>query len=193
MTAPVPDPLRDLAMKLCEALETELYAYPSLGLRQAYRALRAALAAPEPSHEDVANAIDPKPSTALALIPQAEVAVRNEATRRANVTRGLDLAATVVFTYWRDSMGFHPARTILSPKRKERIVARLRENGGDVSELLYVVDGALRDDWTMGRDPRSTKAYNGTETVFRDREKVESFLALVKHQETEHPFLRDHP
>lgn len=102
----------------------------------------------------------------------------------------LELAAEIIFRYWRDRMGFDPARTVLNEKRRERIVARLRENGGDVSELLYVVDGAVKDPWTMGRDPRSTKPYNGTQTIFRDREKVEELLALVKGlREETHPYL----
>ena len=103
----------------------------------------------------------------------------------------LDLAVEVIFRYWRDRMGFDPDRTILNDKRKARIAARLRENGADVSEMLYVVDGALRDDWTMGRDPRSTKPFNGIATVFRDREKCEELLALVKGREEEHPYLSE--
>ena len=86
-------------------------------------------------------------------------------------------------------MGFDPTRTILNPKRQKRILDRLLENRGDVSELLYVVDGALKDDWTMGRAPNSTKPYNGTETIFRDREKVEGLASLVKTRLDTHPYL----
>jgi hypothetical protein len=127
------------------------------------------------------------------LLPSLrETAVQEKAVRRATVQQGLDLAADVVFRYWRDSMGFDPARTLLNEKRKTRIIARLRENGGDVSELLYVVDGALKDEWTMGRAPNSVKPYNGTETIFRDREKVEDLVKLVKKREAMHPYLESH-
>ena len=99
----------------------------------------------------------------------------------------LKLGSQVVFSYWRDVM-HHPG-AILDQKRETRIIARLRENGGDVSELLYVVDGALRDDWTMGRDPRSSKLFDGTETIFKSREKCEALLALVRDRADTHPYL----
>jgi hypothetical protein len=123
----------------------------------------------------------------------ATTALQARTAQRKTVQQALDLAAEVVFRYWRDSMGFDPNRTILNDKRRARLIARLRENGGDVSELLHAVDGALRDDWTMGRDPRSTKLYNGTETIFRDREKVEALLVLAPNRDTEHPYLQATP
>ena len=130
-----------------------------------------------------------KPSVALVVQSPAEVAVIEKAQRRQVKADALRLAVEIVFRYWRDAMGLDPKRTILTGKREARISARLQENGVDVSELLYCVDGALLDDWTMGRDPKSTKAYNGTETIFRDREKVESLLALVTDRQEEHPHL----
>ena len=58
-------------------------------------------------------------------------------------------------------------------KRERRIVSRLRESSGDLSILCYAVDGALRDDWIMGRDERSPRSYDGVENIFRDRAQVE--------------------
>lgn len=124
-------------------------------------------------------------------ISAKQAANRARTEQRRTVEAALDLAAATVFAYWRDRMGKDPSRTILNEKRRSRIVARLRENGGDVSELLYCVDGALRDDWTMGRDPRSPKPYNGTETIFRDREKVETLIALTFPHEGPHPYLEE--
>jgi len=115
-------------------------------------------------------------------------AVRQKTAIRQTKERTLKLAAATIFTYWRDVM--HRPDAILDRKREARIIARLRENGANVSELLYVVDGASRDDWTMGRDPRSSKPYNGTETIFKNREKCEAFLALVKRREEMHPYLQ---
>ena len=131
------------------------------------------------------------PSTALVKV-DAPTAIQAKTATRKVKEQALDLAAEVVFRYWRDRMGFNPTATLFNDKRKARIIARLRENGGDVGELLYVVDGAVKDDWTMGRDARSSKAYNGTETVFRDREKVEGYLQLVKDRQERHPYLDDH-
>jgi len=81
-------------------------------------------------------------------------------------------------------------RTIFDGKRASQITARLRENGADVTELLYAVDGALRDDWIMGRAPKTNgQTYNGIETIFRERAQVERLVALVPAKRPEHPFL----
>lgn len=99
--------------------------------------------------------------------------------------------AAMVFSYWQVVMG--KQRAVMDPTRVTRIKTRLRENSGDVSELLYAIDGARNDDWLMGRDSRSKgKNYNGIETIFRDREMVEKLAERVggyKRGET-HPSLK---
>ena len=97
--------------------------------------------------------------------------------------------AEVVFAYWAARMG-HP-KAILDRKREGKILARLRENRGDLGELLYVVDGARKDDWLMGRDPRCPRSYDGIETLFRDREQVERLANLAPGYRTgqAHPML----
>lgn len=110
-----------------------------------------------------------------------------QAQRRQQVESGLKLAVQVVFSYWQSRM--QKPRAILDAKRFHRLSSRLRENGGDVSELLHVVDGALRDEWLMGRDPRAGRKYDGIETIFRDREQVERLFELAPHKNHEHPFL----
>lgn len=79
--------------------------------------------------------------------------------------------AEVVFAYWAAKLN-HPS-ALYDMKRERRIVARLRESAGDLSILCYAVDGALRDDWIMGREERSMRPYDGVETIFRDRAQVE--------------------
>lgn len=79
--------------------------------------------------------------------------------------------AEIVFAYWAAKLN-HP-NAILDNKRERRIMARLRECDGDWGQLCYAVDGALRDDWLMGRSMNSNRKYDGIETVFRDREQVE--------------------
>jgi hypothetical protein len=147
---------------------------------------------------DLSAAPTREPGKALATVPKPELTPRETAVRGKTAVRlgkqaALDLGVELVFTYWRDRMGFDPDRTILNEKRRKRILDRLLENSADVSELLYCVDGAVRDDWTMGRAPNSTKPYNGTETIFRDREKVEGLVQLVKNRLEVHPYLEDQP
>lgn len=102
--------------------------------------------------------------------------VETQTERRLSAEARRDMQSEVAFAYWAKKLGHE--RTMLDAKRKRILMSRLVENGGDLSELLYVVDGALRDDWTMGRDPKSTKRYDGIETIFRDRAQVEKFAAL---------------
>ena len=140
----------------------------------------------------------PSKGTALARIPEpAPLSIRETAVQEKTAVRRtkeavLDLAVDVVFRYWRDRMGFDPDRTHNTLKRKKRILDRLLENGVDVSELLYVVDGCLRSDWYMGRSANSTTKYNGTEHIFLDRERVEKLSNLVPKRETVHPYIQDH-
>ena len=84
--------------------------------------------------------------------------------------------AEVVFAYWAAKLN-HPA-ALYDAKRERRLMARLRESAGDWGILCYAVDGALRDDWIMGRDERSPRAYDGIECIFRDRAQVERLAEL---------------
>jgi hypothetical protein len=88
------------------------------------------------------------------------------------------VAASLVFAYWAAKTGH--TKALLDPKRESVLVRCLRLNGDNVHELLYVVDGALKDDWTMGRDPRSTKRYDQIQTIYQDREHVEKFAGACK-------------
>jgi len=84
--------------------------------------------------------------------------------------------AEVVFAYWAAKL--HHPTALYDLKRERRIVARLRESAGDMSILCYAVDGALRDDWIMGRDERSPRPYDGVESIFRDRGQVERLAEM---------------
>jgi hypothetical protein len=98
--------------------------------------------------------------------------------RRVRLDEWRKVAASLVFAYWAAKTGH--TRALLDPKRESILVRGLRDNGDNPHELLYVVDGALKDDWTMGRDPRSTKRYDGIETLFKDRAHVEKFAGLCQ-------------
>ncbi len=80
--------------------------------------------------------------------------------------------AELVFAYWAARTG-RRSNTRLDKKRENRIVGSLRENGDNLIELLFAVDGMLRDDRLMGRADDSSRKYDGIENVFRDRAQVE--------------------
>ena len=82
----------------------------------------------------------------------------------------------VIFAYWAAKLN-HP-HAIYDAKRERRIAARLRESSGDWGLLCYAIDGALRDDFLMGREDRSMRRYDGIETIFRDRAQVERLAEM---------------
>lgn len=96
--------------------------------------------------------------------------------RRVGADEMRRVKAELVFAYWASKLD-HP-KALLDAERERRLTKRLEENGGDVHELLYVVDGALKDEWTMGRSQRSTKKFDGIETIYQDRAHVEKFAAM---------------
>ena len=88
-----------------------------------------------------------------------------------------EVQVKIAFAYWASRLGHQ--QTLLDRKRAKLLSSRLAENDGNLSELLYAVDGALKDDWIMGRDPKSTKRYDGIETIFQDRAHIEKYAATV--------------
>lgn len=102
--------------------------------------------------------------------------VASESERRKDAEQMRRVQAELVFAYWAAKMG-HP-KALLDRGREQLLMERLGENQGDVHELLYVVDGARKDDWTMGRTSRSSTKYDGIETIYQDRAHVEKFAAL---------------
>jgi uncharacterized phage protein (TIGR02220 family) len=71
-------------------------------------------------------------------------------------------------------MGKSPARSKLTPKRKAKIEARLKE-GYSVADLKAAIDGCKRSAWHMGENDRG-QPYNGVQTIFRDGETVEGHI-----------------
>jgi hypothetical protein len=148
------------------------------------------------------------PGTALVLVgspPTGQVAVKRTADaiitklgevmasvatgarERISIEKVRAAKAELVFSYWAKRLNHETA--IFDAKREKRLLARLKENGDIIHELLYAVDGALRDDWLMGRDQRSTQKYDGIEHIFRDRERVERLADMVPgwRQKVPHP------
>lgn len=79
---------------------------------------------------------------------------------------------SAVFEYWKSTLS-KKAHT-LTPDRKRIIATRLKTF--TVEQLKLAIDGTFKDDWLMGRDERSTKAYNDFETIFRNDSKVEGLI-----------------
>jgi hypothetical protein len=80
--------------------------------------------------------------------------------------------AEVVFAYWQAKLN-HP-KAWLDDKRERFIVRRLRETKGNWGLLLYAIDGALKNDYIMGRTDRNDTKYDRISTIFRDLEQVET-------------------
>jgi len=104
----------------------------------------------------------------------------------------LALKIQMVFAYWAALFG--KTRSRLDTKRGTRIRSRLVETveADDVSEILHALDGARTDAWTIGTAPKSTKAFDGIETILRDRGQVEKFWEMVPAAVrcAEHPFVQ---
>jgi len=92
----------------------------------------------------------------------------------------IDAQVTEVLTYWRGVVGMDRA-SIEGPKaehRRKRIKARLKEKF-TVEQLRQVADGAAKDPFLMGTDPKSKPGgYRDVETVYRDAAQCERLIAL---------------
>ena len=150
-----------------------------------------------PVSTNCTNQEDQKHSSGLALVTLTRVPAKRPARSVAQITEGIAAVmasvsagteqrvagekllrwkAEVAFAYWAKRMGHE--QSLLDSQRERRLLARLRESDGNLHELLYAVDGAHRDDWIMGRDPKAPRKYDGIETVFRDRAQVERLAGL---------------
>jgi len=79
-----------------------------------------------------------------------------------------------VFVEWQ-KVHAHPAAK-LDPKRTARIRSALKHRTAD--DLKLAIRGALKDDWLMGRDPKSPRKYDGLETILRDAAQIERLIEL---------------
>lgn len=85
-----------------------------------------------------------------------------------------------VFTHWAKRL---MPKARFTPERRKRIEARLKEDFS-VADLCKAIDGALKDDWLMGRDPKSRKGgWRDIDTVLRDAAQVERLITLADEPE----------
>lgn len=85
-------------------------------------------------------------------------------------------AAGLVFAYWQAKLN-HP-RAKYDAKRERCIVNALRENGDDVGELFYAIDGVLRSPHNTGQNSTGDR-WDDLGLVLRDRDHIERFSGLV--------------
>ena len=94
--------------------------------------------------------------------------------RRSDADRERAGKAEFVFAYW--AVVMQSRKSLFDDKRRRKIESALKENHGDVSELLYAIDGARKTPHLMGENEQGQK-YNGIETVLRDRAQIEKLAS----------------
>lgn len=80
-----------------------------------------------------------------------------------------------VFEYWKTVMG--SPRSLLDSHREKAINKALKNYS--IADCKLAIDGCAATDWNMGRDPRSSKKYNGIDLIFRNSEYIERFIGTA--------------
>jgi len=140
----------------------------------------------EAKPEDVIEEISPVPKPHLMLVRSTRSVPKLVETMQAALSdvqdradrRGRRLAlrsalAGLVFAYWAHL--FDHKKALLDPKRDRIIQQRLAECEDDVSQILYAMDMAAKDDWVMGLSARASHRNDSIEYLLRDRGMVEKF------------------
>jgi len=108
-------------------------------------------------------------------------AVGEEAAQEVEREEVRSLMVDLSFAYWAKKTRHDGAK--LDRKRFTTLRQRLVESSDNVHQMLFVVDGALKDDNLMGRRHDSPRKYDGISTLYRDYEQVERLAALGGYQE----------
>ena len=87
-------------------------------------------------------------------------------------SNSLETTVLDVFEHWKSVMSKN-GKTVLTPKRKRAILARLKE-GYSVEDIKAAIDGCSQDAFSMGANDRS-KPFNDIELICRSGEKLEGF------------------
>jgi hypothetical protein len=109
----------------------------------------------------------------VAALPELLTQVTAMVDERARAARFRAACAGMVFAYWAHL--FDHRRSRLDLKRDRLIQQRLVECDDCVSELLWALDMAAKDDWVRGNDPRSRHPNDSIEYLLRDRGMIEKF------------------
>lgn len=99
----------------------------------------------------------------------------------------------MLFGYWVRVMDRPNSFLVPNDKREALVNARLDENGDDVGEVAYAIDGVRRSKHHMGENDRNTQ-YNTLDLICRDRQHVEKYAALVPayRRGEPHPLVVEH-
>jgi hypothetical protein len=92
---------------------------------------------------------------------------------RSNGGRARDPRIGIVFQHWLQRMNKDPTRTKLTPQRRAKIQARLRDSS--LQEILAAIDRCAESPWHMGENDRG-KPYNDLTLILRSRDKLEWWL-----------------
>lgn len=95
--------------------------------------------------------------------------------------------AREVFEYWAAVMGKPQAR--FTPDRRKKISTRLKD-GYTVDQLKRAVDGCRSSKYHMGDNPGGKK-YNSIELIFRNGDKLESFMGMTEKPGSTHGLRAD--
>lgn len=135
---------------------------------------------PGPNVQDkslaTASVQDNAPRSAPAPAPDQPRSAPEEEISSSPAPPSVDCLAALkgVFVEWQTVHG-HPTSK-LDEKRKALIRRALKLHTAE--QLGQAIRGALKDDWIMGRDPKSTKKYDGIETLLRDTAQIERLIDL---------------
>jgi hypothetical protein len=128
---------------------------------------------------------DGSPEAITEQIAQVFEEVANGTRRRLGRDEARTLAAGFLFNYWAAKLEQPHAR--LDTNRERLLVTALAESGDNLSDLLYAIDGALRDRWHNGSADGEKRLR--VQAIFRDRAKIEELVALCRgwKRGEEHP------
>ena len=130
---------------------------------------------------------EPRANGAVGAVRAVLSGVATASRRRDDADRQRAIQAEFVFAYWKVVMD-HP-KALFDEQRKARIERALRQNRGDVGELLYAIDGARKTPYLMGDNKTQTK-YDGVETVLRDRAQIEKLANMCAGYKRNEPHPR---
>lgn len=139
------------------------------------------------AHEGNGKAIKPRTHDELKASLSAMLAsVQAGHQRRLKADQMRTIQAQLVFAYWQAEMGH--LKALADDKRINHLKRCLTDNGGNVHELLYTIDGWHRDP-TFKKMADEGRVLDGIENVFLDRGRIERLAGHKKgyREGTPHP------